>query len=96
MFDKIPIGWQWFSWISFLRYSWGAMMVDNYSGKAVGEANVFIDSSGTPVNVLEFYGLDEGPIMDSVWINLGLLFALMMTFFALGMAAVVFIRHEKR
>lgn len=30
LFDKIPIYWQWFSWTSFLRYSWGAMMNNQF------------------------------------------------------------------
>ena len=29
-FDKIPPGWYWFSWTSFLRYSWGAHMLNQY------------------------------------------------------------------
>jgi len=71
-------------------------MVDNYSGTDVGEAAVFLDAEGNPAIVLEFYGLAEGPIMDYVGSNLALLLALTLAFFFLGLASVVFIRHEKR
>merc|ERR1719401_878314 len=30
IFEKIPVGWKWYSWTSFLRYSWGAMMLNQF------------------------------------------------------------------
>ena len=95
-FEKIPKGWKWFSWTSFLRYSWGAMMVDNYRDSATGKVAVFFDSDGNPQTVLEFYGMDEGPIMNSVGACLGLLTTLLAFFTVIGVWAVVYIRHEKR
>jgi len=44
-FDKIPEGWYWFSWTSFLRYSWGALMLNQYQDSAVGEYGGFYDTS---------------------------------------------------
>ena len=45
LFDKIPSGWQWFSWTSFLRYSWGAQMLNQYQHSAVGQYEGFYDTS---------------------------------------------------
>jgi ABC-2 type transporter len=96
VFDKIPKGWEWFSWISFMRYSWGAFMVDNYSSTELASVPVFFDSNGNPQTVLEFYGMSEGPIMNSVGACLGLLASLLVVFSIFGVLALVYIRHEKR
>lgn len=96
VFDKIPTGWEWFSWTSFIRYSWGAFMVDNYANTELAAVPVFFDSNGNPQTVLEFYGLTEGPIMNSVAACLGLLSGLLVFFSLLGVMALVYIRHENR
>lgn len=44
-FEKIPEGWYWFSWTSFLRYSWGAQMLNQYQNSTVGQYGGFWDSS---------------------------------------------------
>ena len=44
-FDKIPEGWYWFSWTSFLRYSWGAQMLNQYQNSSVGQYGGFYDTS---------------------------------------------------
>merc|ERR1719502_1840240 len=41
VFDKIPTGWYWYSWTSFLRYAWGAMMINQFKDEANGEMKVF-------------------------------------------------------
>jgi len=43
-FDKIPTGWYWFSWTSFLRYSWGAHMLNQYQDSPVGRVGAFYDT----------------------------------------------------
>ena len=96
VFDKIPKGWEWFSWTSFMRYSWGAFMVDNYADTDLAQIPVFFDSQGNPQTVLQFYGMDEGPVMNSVGACLGLLCACLGFFTMLGMYAIVFIRHDQR
>jgi len=103
IFDKIPAGWQWFSWSSFLRYSWGAMMQNQFQVKDEGVGNdgydpatpVFYAEDGTGMTVLEFYGL-EGPIMGSVGACLGMLAALIGFFSFVGVLGLQFIRHDKR
>ena len=71
-------------------------MVDNYIDADTGRLPVFFDGAGNPVNVLEFYGMSEGPVMDSVGACVGMLAMITALFGGLGMAAVTFIRHEKR
>jgi hypothetical protein len=71
-------------------------MVNNYSDSETGKVPVFSDADGNPQNVLEFYGFDEGPIMNSVGACLGLLSVLLLCFATLGVLALIYIKHEKR
>lgn len=96
VFDKIPVYWEWFSWTVFLRYAWGALMVDNYADSAAGQALVFVDDAGNPITVLEFYGMSNGPIMNSIGACFGMLSGLLVIFAGLCLAALIYIRHEKR
>jgi hypothetical protein len=96
VFDKIPKGWEWFSWTSFLRYAWGAFMVDNYQNTPLADVAVFFDVDGNPQTILEFYGMSEGPVMNSVAACLGLLTLLLVFFAFLGVLALVYLRHDKR
>jgi hypothetical protein len=95
VFDKIPKGWLWFSYTSFMRYSWGAFMLDNYRDSVTSDVAVFFDANGNPQSVLEFYGMTDG-IMGSVGACIGLLALLLAVFTFLGVLALVYIRHEKR
>ena len=96
LFDKIPKAWDWFSWTSFLRYSWGAMMNNQYSNTAVGEVKAFYNEEAeTALNVNEFYGI-EGDIMGSVWACVGLLALLMLCFATCGACTLSFVRHGAR
>eukprot|EP00965_Chrysotila_dentata_P131794 4357633-Pleurochrysis_carterae.AAC.1 len=83
LFDKIPDAWFWFSWTSFLRYSWGAMMNNQFGDSVPGEQQVFRDGSGQLLSVNEFYGI-EGDIMGSVWACLGFLVLLCLVFATCG------------
>jgi len=44
VFEKIPTGWYWFSWLSFMRYSWGAHMLNQYQNTSTGEVGAFYDT----------------------------------------------------
>lgn len=95
VFDKIPRGWYWFSWTSFLRYAWGAMMINQFGGTDTGSAQIFVDSDGTPIDVLEFFGM-EGSIMGSVGSCIGLLCVLIGFFSLVAILALTYVRHDKR
>merc|ERR1712241_644948 len=83
LFDKIPDGWKWYSWTSFLRYSWGALMLNQFQDDDTGASKVFFDGEGRQVTVLEFYGLAEG-VMSHLGGCLGILAGLCLLFGALG------------
>jgi len=97
-FDKIPKGWYWFSWTSFLRYAWGAMMLNVYQDSSLGDIPVFLsdkEDNSSAFTVLEFYGL-EGSVMGSLGACIGLLSTLIAIFAVLGVLGLAFIRHDKR
>merc|ERR1719499_1353568 len=84
VYDKIPQGWYWYSWTSFLRYSWGALMLNQFKDQATGTAQVFYDDvTGQPQNVLQFYGMEEG-FMNDLPACLALLAGLCVVFGGLG------------
>jgi len=93
--DKIPSGWKWYSWTSFLRWSWGAMMLNNFKDNEMGAMAVFRDDAGTPINVLEFYALDDG-VMNELGACLGILAFLCLFFGFLGALSLTFVSHVKR
>ena len=95
VFDKIPRGWYWFSWTSFLRYSWGAMMLNQFAGEENGSLPIFYGEDGEARNILEFYGL-EGSVMGSIGACLGLLSGLIGIFALIGVCSLMFLRHDKR
>eukprot|EP00442_Polarella_glacialis_P052868 CAMPEP_0115067304 /NCGR_PEP_ID=MMETSP0227-20121206/11313_1 /TAXON_ID=89957 /ORGANISM="Polarella glacialis, Strain CCMP 1383" /LENGTH=614 /DNA_ID=CAMNT_0002453351 /DNA_START=69 /DNA_END=1913 /DNA_ORIENTATION=+ len=94
VFDKIPVGWAWYGWTTFLRYAWGAMMLNQFKDQDTGKLKVF-NQDGQDMNILEFYKMDEG-VMDSVGCCLGILAGLCALFGALGALGVTFISHVKR
>jgi len=100
VFDKIPIGWKWFSYTSFLRYTWGAMMLNQFDGQPGGQMRVFLDGNGNNMNILEFYGMgtNDGPnvIMSSMGACLGIACGQLVLFGCLGTLAITFISHMKR
>jgi ABC-type multidrug transport system ATPase subunit len=97
LFDKIPTGWKWFSYTSFLRYSWGVLMLNQFDGEANGEALLFADDSGKLMNILEFYGMsDDDGIMNSSGACLAILGGLIFLFGFLGAVSLTLISHVKR
>jgi len=94
VFDKIPDGWFWYSWTSFLRYSWGALMLNQFKNQATGESNMFYED-GKAINILDFYGMDEG-VMSDLGTCTGILAGLCIFFGALGALGVTYVSHVKR
>ena len=95
LFDKIPVYWEWFSWTSFLRYSWGAMMNNQFRDSSVGNITGFANSDGRLVDVLEFYAI-EGPVMGSFWACTGFLAMLTLSFAMCGACSLKHMRHSRR
>jgi len=94
VFNKIPVGWYWYSWTSFMRYSWAVLMLNQFKDSDLGKLQVFFED-GQPVTILEFYGMDEG-IMADTGSMVGVLVGLLFFFAILGALAVTFISHVKR
>jgi len=95
LFDKIPDGWKWYSWTSFLRYSWGAFMINQFQDGSTGALKVFFDDEGNQVTILEFYGLEEG-IMNSLGGCIGILTGLCLLFGVFGALGLTYVQHIKR
>jgi ATP-binding cassette subfamily G (WHITE) protein 2 len=95
IYSKIPAGWYWYSFTSFLRYAWGALLLNQYQDSAVGQAKFFYDSNGNAKTVLEFYACDTG-IMKDMWGCIGVLAGMVGIFACLGALGVTFVSHVKR
>jgi len=96
LFDKIPVYFEWLSWTSFLRYSWGAQMLNQYKDSSVGRVPAYVDQqANTTRTVLEFYGL-EGDVMGSEGVCVALLATCTLVFATCGAAALGSIRFGKR
>jgi hypothetical protein len=55
-FRSMPAYWKWFSYLDFIRYSWGALMVNQFSGEK-GDPKFFGN-----VTVLEHYDLKRASV----------------------------------
>jgi hypothetical protein len=98
VFDKIPVGWKWFSYTSFLRYAWGALMLNQFDNERFRDMRVFIEPGQSEgQTVLEFYGMaeDDG-IMNSLGLQFGINIGLCLLFATLGALALTMISHVKR
>lgn len=80
---KIPKYWIWMAYMDFLRYAWGALMINQFQGK-----NVQIFGQ----DVLEYYSLDG----YSVWEFIAYEIIFFIGFFGLCWFALSFIKHQKR
>lgn len=83
-FRDIPPWWEWFSYLSFLKYAWSALMVNQF------RANDPVWSDN--MTVLEYYGVKG----DNMWLNLLIMVGLFLatTFGAWG--GLTFMKHSRR
>mmetsp|Transcript_90019 Transcript_90019/g.280168 ORF Transcript_90019/g.280168 Transcript_90019/m.280168 type:complete len:621 (+) Transcript_90019:92-1954(+) len=95
VFDKMPSGWYWYSWTSFLRYAWGAMMINQFKDQHTGQISVFYNDAGASQNIMEFYSLHTG-VMNNLGACLGILAGICLFFGALGAVLLTFVSHVKR
>jgi ATP-binding cassette subfamily G (WHITE) protein 2 len=96
LFDKIPSYLSWASWTSFLRYSWGAQMLNQYGNSSVGGVKAYWDEqSGEAISVLPFYGL-EGDVMGSTAVCVALLATCTLFFATCGACILSNVRHLSR
>lgn len=81
----IPAYWKWFAYIDVLRYAYGSLMINQFSG----QRNVpFVGGE----SVLQYYSLDG----KSMWGWLGIEAAFAVVFFVFALLALKFVRHVRR
>jgi ATP-binding cassette, subfamily G (WHITE), member 2 len=82
-FSDIPKYMQWYSYIDFMRYGWGALMISQFKDRDV-------KLNGTPI--LEYYDLDE----YTAWEMLGYEALFLFVFFMMAWAALQFKKQSQR
>ncbi|GLC56437.1 hypothetical protein PLESTB_001104700 [Pleodorina starrii] len=82
--EAMPVWWKWYSRIDFLRYAWGALMVNQF------EDNDPEFAGG--LTVLQYYGLQGA----DKWAYLGYLSLFWLVFAVLALLALTYMRHQKR
>lgn len=80
--SSIPDGWRWFSYIDFLRYAWGSLMMNQFPD----------DINLGYVTVLQQFDLDG----YEKWAWLGFEAMFPIVFVVIGLLALTFIRHQRR
>lgn len=93
--EEIPDQWAWYGWTSFIRYGWAAMMLNQFEGQPNGEAKVALDTDGTPITILDFFGL-EGDVLGNKWACIGMLTTIFLLFVTCGLGVITNVRHERR
>eukprot|EP00892_Ulva_mutabilis_P005857 jgi/Ulvmu1/3643/UM017_0057.1 len=88
-FEDMPQYWKWYSYINFLRYAWGAQMMNSFRGVKDGNGQVPM-IAGEPV--LEYFGFDD----QTAWGYLGYECLFFVAFFLAAWAALQFKRISKR
>lgn len=90
-FDDMPKWWQWYAYINFLRYAWGAQMINQFKGKRSAlSGNPPVEVNG--VEILKYYGLDG----YTAWEMMGYELLFFFAFFFMAWAALQFTRLSKR
>lgn len=85
----MPGYWKWFSYINFLRYGWGAHMVNSFKDGRTADGSVPV-FGGQPV--LEYFGLEE----VSKWRYVGYESLFCIVFFFATWATLQFRTFSKR
>lgn len=83
-FDKMPDYWYWYSYIDFLRYAWGALMVNQFNNNDPAWNN--------DLTVLETYSLEN----VKKWAYVGYLSLFFLTFFLLSWTTLGLRKYSNR
>ncbi|KAK9867775.1 hypothetical protein WJX84_007302 [Apatococcus fuscideae] len=82
--NDMPGYWRWYSYLNFLRYGWGALMVNQFEGKNA----IFLGGE----EILHYYSLDN----CNKWAFLACEFAFFVGFFMASWLALTYRRHSSR
>jgi len=92
VFDKIPWGWKWFSYTTFIRYAWSSLMLNQFDSEEFLRGRQFEGK-----DVLTFYGMREpGTVASNLWANVGILIGINATCLFVGGLCNAYIRHVRR
>ena len=83
-YHDMPAYWKWYSYIDFLRYGWGALMVNQFSGHNA----IYLEGK----TVLQVFGLSH----VNKWHYIGYQWIFFVVFFTGAWAALQYVRHQKR
>ena len=86
--SDIPKWWQWYGYIDFLRYAWGALMANQFGG----DRNIVFVTDPVPTTVLEYYSLSG----ISMWGWLGIELCFFVVFLGFTYLAIAYVKHIKR
>lgn len=87
-FDDIPAWWQWYAYLDYLRYAFGAHLINQFGAQQNSEAPATVN--GIPI--IEYYGFDQ----YGKWELLGYEFLFFVVLFFVAWAALQFKRLSKR
>merc|ERR1719502_921649 len=90
LFDQFPVYINWFSYTSFLRYSWCALMINQFDHDEFKRIKIFDGK-----DILGFYSMNDG-IESDLWLSVGILAVMLLIFSALGVVALKAINHAVR
>jgi ATP-binding cassette, subfamily G (WHITE), member 2 len=89
-YDDQPKYWQWHVHLTYLRYAWGAQMINAFKGQVQEGTGDIITINGQ--EILEYYGLDG----FTAWEMLGYEAIFVIVFFVLAWLALQFKTIAKR
>jgi len=94
MCENMAYLWQCYSAVSFMKYGWALLMLNHFQDHPGGES-LYYYKDGELVNVIDFYGMDEG-ITSSIPVCFAALIGLWSAFVAAGILALAFVTHARR
>lgn len=83
-YDDIPVWWKWYSYLNPLRYSWTALMLNQFEA----QDPKFLRNR----SLLTYYGV----VGQSKWVNVGYVWAFAVGYFLVCWLVLCFKRYDKR
>lgn len=92
--ENMAYPWQCYSAVSFMKYAWALLMLNHFQDHPGGES-LYYYKDGELVNVIDFYGMDQG-ITSSIPVCFAALIGLWSAFVAAGILGLAFVTHAWR
>ena len=88
--SDIPAYWKWYSYLDLVRYSWAAVMINQFEGRKADDGGE-IEFAGSPI--LQYYSHDD---FSSKWEAVGYEALFFVAFFFMTWAALQFSNLSSR